>query len=92
MQFISSYKAAIISNEKSDDNFSEANSSILITESECPDYAELIIAEEVDRKGEPVIGKRYLWFNIFMILFLSIWVMIYDFKVVDLKDKKPDFL
>ena len=60
----------------------------MLTESECPDYADLIIAEEVNRKGEPVIGKRYLWFNIFMVVFLSIWVMIYDFKVVDLEDKK----
>ena len=60
----------------------------MLTESECPDYEELIIAEEVNRKGEPVIGKRYLWFNIFMVVFLSIWVMIYDFKVVDLEDKK----
>jgi hypothetical protein len=60
----------------------------MLTESDCPDYAELIIAEEVNRKGEPVIGKRYLWFNIFMIVFLSIWVSIYDFKVVDLEDKK----
>jgi hypothetical protein len=61
----------------------------MLTESDCPDYAELIIAEEVNRKGEPVIGKRYLWFNIFMVVFLSIWVTIYDFKVVDLEDKKP---
>lgn len=47
MQFLTSYKSAIISNEKSDDYLSEASSSILLTESECPDYAELIIAEEV---------------------------------------------
>ena len=92
MQFIQNYKAAIISHEKSDDNFSEANSSILMTESECPDYAELIIAEGVQRKGEPVTGKRYLWFNIFMIIFLGIWVIVYDFQVVVLKDKRLDLI
>ena len=64
----------------------------MLTESDCPDYAELIIAEEVNRKGEPVIGKRYLWFNIFMIVFLSVWVVVYDFKVVDIKENKRDFI
>ena len=90
MQFIQSYRQA--NNEKSDDNFSQASSSILLTESECPDYADFIDANEVQKKGEPVTGKRYLWFNIFMIVFLSVWVIVYDFKVVDIKENKRDFV
>ena len=32
--------------------------------------------EDIDLKGEPVVGQRYLIFNIFMIIFLSIVVIL----------------
>ena len=31
--------------------------------------------EDIDLKGEPVVGQRYLIFNIFMIIVLSIVVV-----------------
>ena len=45
-----------------------------VSDDKVPDYAELMGADEVDIKGDPKRGKRYFWFNLFMILFLSFWV------------------
>ena len=40
-----------------------------------PDYAELMGADEVQTKGDPKRGRRYFWFNLIMIIVLSLWVM-----------------
>ena len=40
-----------------------------------PDYAELMGNEEVDTKGDPARGRRYFFFNLIMIIMLSLWVL-----------------
>ena len=40
-----------------------------------PDYAELMGNDEVDTKGDPVKGRRYFFYNLIMIIFLSLWVL-----------------
>jgi len=40
-----------------------------------PDYAELMGNDEVDTKGDPVKGRRYFFYNLIMIIVLSLWVL-----------------
>ena len=75
MDLISGYKTVLSRVDRQDHYLNETQSSILLTESDCPDYAEIMLAEEVEKKGDPVKGRRYLWFNIFMVVFLSLWVL-----------------
>ena len=58
-----------------DDNLSEVTSNANSEESRVPDYQDIIGQDDVDVKGEPVVGQRYLIFNIFMIIALSIVVV-----------------
>ena len=58
-----------------DDNISEVTSNANSEESRVPDYQDIIGQDDVEVKGEPVVGQRYLIFNIFMIIVLSIVVV-----------------
>ena len=61
----------------SDDYVSEADTTqqSQISDQEVPDYAELMGQDEVQTKGDPKRGRRYFFFNLFMIIVLSMWVM-----------------
>lgn len=43
-----------------------------------PDYADLMGADEVQTKGDPKRGKRYFFFNLIMIIALSLYVMLFS--------------
>ena len=75
MDLASGFKQTFSRAHDSNDYVSEASSSAMLTESDVPDYGDLIGAEEVEKKGDPVKGRRYLFFNVFMIIILSIWVV-----------------
>ena len=58
-----------------EDELSEVTSNANSEESRVPDYQDIIGQDDVDVKGEPVVGQRYLIFNIIMIIVLSIVVV-----------------
>ena len=56
-------------------DLSEVTSNANSEESRVPDYQDIIGQDDVELKGEPIVGQRYLIFNIVMIIVLSIVVV-----------------
>lgn len=81
MDFVSSYKQNLTRKAAEDDDYvSDADSQLRsqISDQDVPDYATLMGADDVDTKGDPVRGRRYFLFNLFMIIILSGYVMIFS--------------
>ena len=61
---------------KDDDFVSEGSSQFSnATENNIPDYAEIMGAEEVSRKGDPKRGRKYFYMNLIMMIVLSFLVL-----------------
>ena len=81
MDFVSSYKQNLTRKAAEDDDYvSEADSTMRsqISEQEVPDYADLMGADDVETKGDPVRGRWYFLFNLCMIIVLSSYVMLFS--------------
>ena len=81
MDFVSNYKKDQTRKAADDDDYvSDADSTLRsqISDQEVPDYAELMGADEVQTKGDPKRGRRYFFFNLIMIIALSLYVMLFS--------------
>ena len=81
MDFVSNYKQNLTRKAAEDDDYvSEADSTLRsqISDQEVPDYADLMGADEVQTKGDPKRGRRYFFFNLIMIIALSLYVMLFS--------------